>query len=101
MPTTNFTVDVFQDDGDIKHARVTDTQDPPRFQPLTITVRQSDDIHVKGQTLITNAFQNLIDDAGTFYGEIAVTWEWETVIDPETGKEYTYPKEQDTVKVAN
>lgn len=101
MPTTNFNVQVFQDDGDIKHATVKDTQDPPRFEPLTVTVRESDSIHVKGQTLISNAFKNLIDDAGSFHGVVAVTWEMQTFVDPETGIEYQAPIEQDTVIVAS
>lgn len=101
MPTTNFRVDEFKEDGEIKHATVRDTQDPPRFQPLTITTRENDNIHIKGQTLVSNAFENLIENPGTFHGIVAVTWEMETVIDPETGLEVTYPDEKDTVIVAS
>lgn len=101
MPTTNFQVDVFKEDGEIKHATVTDTQVPARFKPLTVTVREGDNIHIKGQTLVSNAFQNLIANAGSFYGVVAVTWEMETFIDPETGTEYQEPIEQDTVIIAS
>lgn len=101
MPTTNFKVDVFKEDDEIKHAKVTDTQDPPRFQSLTVTVRESDSIHVKGQTLISNAFENLIENPGSFHGVVAVTWEMQTFTDPETGIEYQAPIEQDTVIVAS
>jgi hypothetical protein len=101
MPTTNFQVDVFKEDGEIKHTTVKDTQDPARFKPLTVTVRESDDIHVKGQTLISNAFENLIIDPGSFHGVVAVTWEMQTFTDPETGIEYQRPIEQDTEIVAS